>query len=70
MKLMGDGRYSLRKEFTGDSHDRPGLMPGQMWVVRFCEDFVAAVGSKEEGLQKVAAHQSERRARIEALAHM
>jgi hypothetical protein len=56
--LKGDGRYSVRKEFTGDFHDHAGLMAGQMWVVRFCGEFVAAVTSKEEGLQKVAAHQS------------
>lgn len=66
---MGDARYSLRKEFTGDWHEREGLMPGQMWVVRFCGDFIAAVESKELGMQRVAAHQSERRAQIEALAH-
>jgi hypothetical protein len=59
--LKGDERYSLRKEFTGDFHDHAGLMAGQMWVLRFCGDFVAAVATKEEGLQRVAAHQSERR---------
>jgi hypothetical protein len=59
--LKGDERYSLRKEFTGDFHDHAGLMAGQMWVLRFCGDFVAAVATKEEGLQKVAAHQSQRR---------
>lgn len=59
--LAGDPRYSVRKEFTGDFHDRPGLMAGQMWVVRFCGEFVQAVTSREEGLQQVARHQSERR---------
>lgn len=62
--LKGDGRYALRKEFTGDAHDHAGLMAGQMWVVRFCGEFVAAVASKEEGLQQVAAHQSERQQRL------
>lgn len=60
MGLKGDDRYSLRKEFTGDAHDYAGLMAGQMWVVRFCGEFVAAVSSKEAGLQIVAAHQSKR----------
>jgi len=59
--LKGDSRYQVGKEFTGDYHDHAGLMAGQMWVVRFCGEFVAAVSSKEEGLQRVAAHQSERR---------
>lgn len=58
--LRGDARYSVRKEFTGDYHDRAGLMAGQMWVVRFCGEFVAAVGTKQEGLQVVASHQSGR----------
>ena len=64
--LKGDDRYSLRKEFTGDAHDYAGLMAGQMWVVRFCGEFVAAVSSKEAGLQIVAAHQSEGRAAVTA----
>jgi hypothetical protein len=62
--LKGDARYSLRKEFTGDFHDYSGLMAGQMWVVRFCGEFVAAVSSKPAGLQIVAAHQSKRQSEL------
>lgn len=64
MGLKGDDRYSLRKEFTGDFHDYAALMAGQMWVVRFCGEFVAALSSKEAGLQIIAAHQTERKAGI------
>lgn len=64
--LKGDERYALRKEFTGDAHDYAGLMAGQMWVVRFCGEFVAAVSSKEAGLQIVAAHQSKRQKELAA----
>lgn len=66
--LKGDERYSVRKEFTGDFHDFPGLMAGQMWVVRFCGEFVAAVASKEIAMQVVAAHQSNRTEVIAKLA--
>jgi hypothetical protein len=66
--LKGDGRYAVRKEFTGDAHDYAGLMAGQMWVARFCGEFLAAVSSKEAALQIVAAHQSKRREQIEAIA--
>jgi hypothetical protein len=60
MGLHGDDRYTVRKEFTGDYHDHAGLMAGQMWVVRFCGEWVASVATKQEAVQKVAAHQSDR----------
>jgi hypothetical protein len=60
MSLKGDARYTVRKEFTGDYHDHAGLMAGQMWVVRFCGEFLAAKASKQEATQVVAAHQSQR----------
>jgi hypothetical protein len=62
--LPGDDRYTVRKEFTGEYHAHPGLMLGQMWVVRFCGEFVAAVQDKPAGMQVVAAHQSGMRERM------
>jgi hypothetical protein len=60
---LGDERYTVRKEFTGDFHTHAGLLPGQMWVVRFCGEFVAAVATKGEGLRRAAAHQTDRAGR-------
>lgn len=62
-RLLGDARYTVRKEFTGDADKRPGLMLGQRWVVRFCGEWVQTVEDKAEGLQVVAAHQSSREKR-------
>lgn len=64
MALAGDERYSVCKEFTGDYEQVHGLMVGQRWVVRFCGEFVAATTSKQAGLQRVAAHQSDRRRQL------
>lgn len=62
--LKGDGRYTVRKEFTGDAHDHVGLMAGQMWVARFCGEWIASAPNKPDALQAVAAHQSKRQAEL------
>lgn len=60
MATLGDERYTVRKEFTGDHHAHAGLLPGQMWVVRFCGEFVAALPTQQAGVQAAAAHMSGR----------
>lgn len=66
MKPTFDERYSVNKEFCGYEHKEPvkGLEQGQMYVARFCGEWIGCELTENEATLLCVFHYDERNLRL------
>lgn len=63
--FKNDSRYTVNLEFTGEYKKKPkGAKQGQMYVARFCGEYIGASETKKEANLLCIFHDDERTIKI------
>lgn len=53
---VGDGRWTVAKEFTGAFEPATGLLPGQRWTVRFGDEMIGTFTDRSAARDRADSH--------------